>query len=173
MEDETGNWPKWVKNIAKKVVKAIKKVVSSVWKSIEAEIGVGVGVGGSISKNATAEFSRDTFIGLDDGELVTGNTVTSEVSLFDSKISTGETYRHVTEKGGKRINIAGTPYDSPLDMIHYPGVEKGNQVTFLLLSINESDEILISISASVHIGAGGHFSVEFNISEFLERIFEE
>jgi len=87
------------------------------------------------------------------------------------KYGVGNEYTHVSEKGGKRVNVEGTSLDGPLDMIHYPSTEKENAFSVPFVSISDSGEVLISISGSLHIGGGGHFSVSFNVTEFLERLF--
>ena len=38
--------------------------------------------------------------------------------------------------------------------------------------INDSNELLISLSISAHVGVGGHASVAFNISELFTRLFD-
>ena len=47
-----------------------------------------------------------------------------------------------------------------------------NQFSFVGLSINNSRQLVISISAGGHLGCGGHVSAGFNITEFLERLFD-
>lgn len=59
-----------------------------------------------------------------------------------------------------------------LGMIFYPDVTHGNQFAISIFSINSDGDFLISISASAHLGAGGHASLGFNVTEFRERIFD-
>jgi hypothetical protein len=56
--------------------------------------------------------SYDVFVGFDDLQSITGTKITSELSVFDSEIKIGDTYKHVSEKGGKRVSSANA-YDGP------------------------------------------------------------
>ncbi|MBQ9744290.1 MAG: hypothetical protein IJW19_04105 [Clostridia bacterium] len=57
-------------------------------------------------------------------------------------------------------------------MINYPEVTHGNQFAIGPFAINSSGDFLILISASAHLGLGGHVSAGFNVSEFIERLFD-
>ena len=70
------------------------------------------------------------------------------------------------------MSTPGTPWDGPFDMIHYPDVVKGNELAIGPFVMNNSGDLLVSVSASVHLGPGGVVSAGFNITEFFERIFE-
>ena len=111
-------------------------------------------------------------MGFDDGVVVTGNTITAEVSILDSDISIGDTYDHRVEEDGKRISSSGKASDGPFDMVNYPDVERGNQFAFGRLVIDSSGDVLISVSKSVHLGFGGHVSLSYNITEFAERLLD-
>jgi len=150
MTDASGNWPSF---------KDIGNFISNMWNafatSIEAQVGVGFGVGINVSNNITADLSRDTYVGIDDGEITTGNVILTELSLADSDISIGETYDHLVEKGGKRVSSSGNAMDGPFDMVNYPDVTQGNQLSIFIFAINSEGDFLISLSAGVHLGVGG------------------
>ena len=168
MTDASGNWPEWVENIGNFFYDIFDAAITS----IEAQVGIGFGIGVNVSDTVTAEISRDTYVGIDDGQIVTGNVITGEMSLLDSKISLGDTYNHLVEKGGQRVSSSGSAWDGPFDMINYPDVTHGNQFSFLFISVNESGDLLLSASVSIHIGIGGHASIGFNITEFWKRLFD-
>ena len=163
--DHSGNWPSW-----NEIGNFFYKIGEAILTSMELEIGIGLGIGASISDNITAEISRDTFVGFDDGELITGNVITAEMSLFDSNVSIGDTYKHVVEKGGRKITSSGSAMDGPFDMINYPDVTHGNQLTILIVSVDNDGDFVVGISPSVHMGFGGYFYVGFNVTEFMERL---
>ena len=169
LTDGSGNWPGWV-DFWNSVGSGIQNFTEALITSIEIEVGIGLGFGFDLSNNITAEISRDTYVGLDDGEFITGNVITAEMSLFDSAISIGDSYNHLVEKGGKRISSSGTALDGPFDMIFYPDVTHGNQWSILFLAQNSAGDYLVSLSAGAHLGGGGHASVAFNVSEFLRRL---
>ena len=104
---------------------------------------------------------------------MTGNVIASEVSLFDSKFGFGDTYDHRVEEDGVRVSSSGSPYDDPFAMKDYPDVKKGNQFACVPFVINNDGDILLSLSASAHVIIGGHVTIAFNISEFIEGIFSE
>jgi hypothetical protein len=115
--------------------------------------------------------SRDTFVGIDDGMLTTGNTITAEASILDSDVSIGDSYRFVSEKGGVKSS-SGTAADGPFDMINYPDVERGKQFAAGIFAISDSGDFLISIEVGAHVVIGGHLSASFNVSEYLRRLFD-
>lgn len=164
--DHNGNWPKWLEKIGK----SISNFFVDVYKSVEARVGFGNGIGFNASNNIKAELSRDTYVGFDDGEIITGNVITSEISIFDSRISIGDTYDYLVEKGGNRISDSGSPGDDPFDMNNYPDVTHGNEWSIWLVSKNSNGDYLIYLSKSVHFIFGGHVSIAFNVSEFRRRL---
>ena len=46
------------------------------------------------------------------------------------------------------------------------------QLIILFYTINNEGEELISISGSAHLGGDGHFSLGFNVTEFMRRLFD-
>ena len=180
MFDSAGDWPKWIEDAAgwvnDKIIQPAfsmgKNVINAAIDSVELKAGLGFGIGVDISNNIKAEFSRDTYIGVDDGELILGNVVATEISLLDSDMKVGDTYDHLSEKGGKAMTTSGLPSDGPLDMIHYPDVTKGNEFAFGPLVMSNSGDILISLSFGIHAGPGGFVSAGFNFTEFFKRIFD-
>ena len=152
-----------------KLASATVKTLTAFFSSFEARIGIGIGFGVDISDNVTVEISRDTYIGIDDGSLITGNVITTELSVFG--IGLGDSYDHLVEKGGKRVSSSGKPWDSPFEMVNYPDVKRGNIVSIGPFALSSSGDFLISISIGAHLGVGGHASLAFNVSEFLRRLF--
>ena len=169
LTDDNGNWPS-AKKIVEKSGGFVVKMYDSFIKSIEADVGIGFGFGANLSDNITAEAYRDTYVGIDDGEFVTGNKIGLEVSLFDI-IGIGDSYNHLVQKGDKRVSNSGSALDGPFDMIFYPDVKRGNIITFLIFSVNSEGDFLVSLSASAHLGAGGSASIALNLSEYYERLF--
>ena len=129
-----------------------------------------MGFGANISNTITAEASRDTYIGIDDGQSITGNIITAELSAFDN-FKIGDSFNHLVEKGGNRVTTSGSAYDGPFDMIFYDDVKHGPQWSYGLWVIDSDGDVLISWSASAHFIIGGHISFSINLSEFLERIY--
>ena len=168
MIDETGSWPKW----AEKLWRALGgNMLEAAATSVELEAGVGWGLDINLSNNVTIGMSRDTFVGIDDGMLTTGNTITAEASILDSDVSIGDSYRFVSEKGGVKSS-SGTAADGPFDMINYPDVERGKQFAAGIFAISDSGDFLISIEVGAHVVIGGHLSASFNVSEYLRRLFD-
>ena len=131
---------------------------------------MGFGIGLNLWDNATAEISRDTYIGQDNGEFITGNIITSELSVFDLPVA-GDTYNNVTERDGQRVS-SGKPSDGPFDMIDYPETESGNIFNIGFFSIKNNGDLVVSVSASAHFIFGGHVYIGLNLTEFFERLFE-
>ena len=169
--DENGMWPDW-NAIGASIVEFLYNIDNAVFSSIELRAGIGFGIGVEISGVGKAEISRDTYVGLDDGCITTGNVITTELSLLDSKAKLGNTYDHLVEKGGKRVSQSGNAWDSPFEMINYPDVTNGNEFSFLIFAINSEGEFLISASVGAHVIIGGHATASFNVSEFLVRLFD-
>ena len=165
MSDLSGNWPEWLKKLGKKLYNFGEALVSS----FEIEVGFGVGVGFDFLNHATAEASKSTFVRLNDGAIETGNTIVSELSLFDSEIKLGDTYEHISEINGNRVSSAN-PYDKPFDMIKYPDTTHGNHISVGPISVNSNGDCVFSSSISIYIGFGGRISAGFNISEFIRRL---
>ena len=165
MVDTTGRLPEWLK----KTGEWLSGLVGAFFRSIEADVGLGFGVGVDFSDNFTAQFSRETYVGIDDGVWVTGNIITSEVSLLE-RWKIGNTYNHLVEKDFERVSTSGSAFDGPFDMIHYPDVEKGGQFSFGLLQVNSEGEWLLSAGVGAYVGAGGHVGIAFNLSEFWEML---
>ena len=168
--DGEGEWPSW-NEFWNGVGDFFYNIGEAFVTSLEFEVGVGIGLGFDISNNITAEVSRDTYVGIDDGVLVTGNIVATEFSLADF-LSIGDTYNHLVEKDDKIVSSSAHPLDGPFDLINYPDVKRGNQFAIGPFVVNESGEFLISVSASAHLGGGGRISLSFNFSEFFERLLD-
>ena len=165
--DATGTLPKWLTNIGGGLLNFGEALV----KSIELQAGLGFGIGGNISSNVTAEISRDTYVGVDDGVLVTGNQITMELSLFDV-LGIGNTYNHLVEKDFKRVSTSANAHDGLFDMIHYPDTTLGSKIAIGPIEVNNEGDLLISIALSGHILFGGHASAAFNITEFWGRLVD-
>ena len=138
-------------------------------KSLEIEVGFGFGLGGSLSNNITAEVARDTYVGIDDGEIITGNKISAELSFLEY-YGIGGSFNHLVEKGGNRVSSSGNAYDGPFDMISYPDVKRENQFSVLIYSRNDKGEDLISFEPSAHLGIGGYLKISFNLTEFKRRL---
>ena len=159
------------KKIGQAVLGFVGNAVEAAITSVELEAGLGWGLDINISDNATIGMSRDTFVGIDDGMLVTGNTITAEASILDSDLSVGDSYRFVSEKGGVRSS-SGTAADGPFDMINYPDVERGKQFAIGPFAISDSGDFLISTGIGGHVIIGGYLSASFNVSEYFRRLFD-
>lgn len=57
-------------------------------------------------------------------------------------------------------------------MTYYPDVTHGYQFSFLFFAIDDSGDFLISVSAGAHVGGGGFASAAFNVTEFIERLYD-
>ena len=159
------------KKVAKKVWNFIENIPSAYFKSFEVCVGMGPGIGTDISDNITLQMSQELYVGLDDGQVITGNRITAEASILDI-IGIGETYNHLVEKGGERVTSSGDPDDKMLDMLKYPDTKEEKSVSFSIFAINEEGEFLITIGAGAFVGYGGSVNLSFNVSEYLERLFD-
>ena len=166
MYDPTGEWP-WLNWIVDFVV----NIVDAILCSIETQVGVGIGIGVNIADTVKLDGSRDTYIGIDDGKLVTGNVLSTEVSILDS-VGVGDEYDHRVEENFKRVSNSGTSYDSIFDIKNYPDVTRGNSISAGPVSVNSEGEVVISIGASAHFIFGGHAKFGFNITEFFQRLVD-
>ena len=150
----------------------IGNVFDATFSSVEVELGIGFGIGSNVLDTVTAELSRDTYVGIDDGVLVTGNVITAELSLADSDISIGDTYNHLVEKDGVRVSMSANATHGPFDMINYPDITRGNQLAIGPFVFNNSGDFVICFSGGAHLIFGGHFSIGFNVSEYYRRLFD-
>ncbi len=171
--DENGKWPTWeeIKDFFEKDPEDfVENIFDAAISSIEARVGVGPGIGVSLFNVIRLDFSRDSYIGFDDGVTIAGNYLVLKGSIFEF-IKLGDTYDQVTEKDGQRVS-SGSAYDSPFDMMHYPETVRGNKFSAGAFTINNDGEFVISSSAGLHFILGGHYSIGFNVSEFFERLFD-
>lgn len=83
--------------------------------------------------------------------------------------SIGDTYNHLVEKGGDLVTKSESSSDGPFDMIYYPDVTRGNQFTMGLFAVDSSGNTFITTSNSFHFIFGGHYSISFNVTEFINR----
>ena len=79
---------------------------------------------------------------------------------------------NLTQKKEYAYTTGSTENATPLDMIFYPDTEYGNQVAIGPVVVNNSGDVLLSLSASAHFFGGGHASIAFNLTEFFERLFD-
>ena len=70
-----------------------------------------------------------------------------------------------------RVTDSGSAWDSPFEMVNYPDVTHGNQLSIGHVSVSASGDVLISAGVSAHVIVGGHASISFNVSEFYRRLF--
>ena len=165
MVDEYGNWPSW-----KNIKKSLKNFATKLLSPVELQIGFGQGFGINFLDTLTAGFSRDTYFGIDDNNAIMGNVITSEISVFDSKLSIGDTYNHKVEENGERISNSGKPTDGPFDMMNYPDVTHGNEFAMPLFALNSEGELLLNFSIGAHFGIGGHIVIAYNVSEMCRLL---
>jgi hypothetical protein len=148
----------------------IKKCVNhydAMLNSIEIEGGLGYGLGASIDGVVSLELSRDFYVGVDDGVTVTGNVISAECEV--SGVSFGGTYMHTSEIDGV-MHYCQECYGE--DILNCSSTQKSSSLSYGLFSINSEGDLLIGFSASAHLGLGGHISVNFNVSEYIERLFD-
>ena len=114
-----------------------------------------LGIGGNVSDNVTLEASHTMYGGIDDGVLIAGTETTLEASAFDC-IKLGGTNNHLSEKDFKRVE----------------GADVAEQMlTVAIFQINGEGELLLTLGVGAYMGGGGNASIAFNVSEFVERLF--
>ena len=169
--DSEGEWPKWGKKLAKaaKVVAEFTvKVVVAAAESFEVQVGLGFGTTQMLAGGVEVETSRDTYVGLDDGKLTTGTRFNTTLSHGQKSISVSCDY--LSEKGGETVALPES--DSFIDALTNSDSEYTAELTFSKISVNSKGDILFGWQRSAYLGGGGYYSVKFNISEFVVRLFE-
>ena len=114
------------------------------------------------------ETSRDTYVGLDDGKLTTGTRFNTTLSHGQKSISVS--CDCLSEKGGETVALPES--DSFIDALTNSDSEYTAELTFSKISVNSKGDILFGWQRSACLGGGGYYSVKFNISEFVVRLFE-
>ena len=160
------------KKALEQTVNAIAEIVGTVLSCAEIKLNVGLGIGFDLSNNVTAELSRSVYVGFDDGEAITGNEATMELSLFD-KIGIGNTYDRLSEKGGRMVSPATNPNEGMFGMIEDPNTTIDQSFTIACFKFDDDGDFLISGSVGGYLGAGGEISVGYNFTELLKRLFWE
>ena len=168
--DGEGTWPKWMKKAAKAIVKVAEKVVVAAFESVEAQVGIGFGTRVNVSGVTAVETARDTYVGIDDGKLITGTLLSATMSVGDASLSVS--CDHLSEKGGESVTSSGSPSDNFLDMLSYSDAQYVVESSYGLWSLNSNGDLRFGPQKSYHQGAGGFYSFKFNITEFLIRVFE-
>lgn len=168
--DPNGEWATW-REFCKDVEKFFVNIIEAFISSFEVEVGGGIGLGISINDDVSAEISRDTFIGIDDGKIITGNAITSQLSFLELGI--GGRFKHISEVGGQRVTSSTSPWDGPLHMIFYPDTkfEYATSIDNKTVHSNSND-LKIEFSSSVHFGIGGYVSIGFNVMDLVRRLFD-
>ena len=152
--DYMGKWAAW-NSFWNNVLEVADAFVETIISSVELEVGFGFGVGFDLFNNISVGVCRDTYVGMDDSESITGNKFSGKVAVFDSKLSFGSSYNYRAEQGGNRVSK-----EIP-----------DNNFAIGPFLLNGENEVLFSFSDGVHFGIGGQVSVAFNITEFVRRIF--
>ena len=134
------------------------------------QVGIGEGIEFKIEGGGQAGYSRDTFVGIDDGELICGVEMTLGVSVAGEYVL-GDSYTYVSERGGKQTSLEYRADDGPWDMMNYSETTKSGKSCGLFAK-NSDGELLFSVGVSKHFIFGGHAKFAFNITEFWERLWD-
>ncbi len=146
--------------------------VDNLVSSAEVEVGLGYGFGASVS-DIGGKYYKDVYLALDDGEVSCGNIVAEEFSV--GPLSSGDTYKHCTNTWSgdyyhcSHCWIQGYSIEA---MTTCPDVETSSSQTYAIFTINDEGDFIIGVSADFHPLVGGHVSIGFNVTEYIERLFD-
>ena len=169
--DVSGNWPSW-NDFWNGVGNFFYNIGEAVLMSIEAEVSINEGVN---VKTGTVggEACRKTYIGLDDGKIITGTAVEASISFLQSFFEIGYEGNHLSEQGGKRVSSYGEAEDGPFDMLLYPDTVHTFELNVGPISVNQKGDFVFKLSTkNSYVGIGGKASVGINITEFIVRLFD-
>ena len=164
LSDESGNWPKWAKEIVNRVKYAVTmtyRIFTSPLKAVDAKVGVGVGIGGEFSGNAkgvtvsaTAKKSYTDSLQFKNGKFDIKSSNSQEFGLSVGKLSWGNSsgYEHSFFDKNCTCDLINTPIVKQAECY-------ANQAF-----IEES--YTIGFSASLYIGIGGEFSIGISLNDF-------
>ena len=170
--DDTGNWPSWkkikkvIKNTVKKVVEMIKQDYKKTKKAVknsfsfEIEAGMGVGIDVDVCKEVSLTglvvLNRDKF-SVEKGEA----SLTTEME-FSAGLSLGD----VVEWNPSAV------YSVETDKIKKGAPFYDNPYADWTIDTSISDDVVISLGASLYCVLGLGFDISFNLNEFIEIITE-
>lgn len=183
MTDENGHWPKWLENAASAVGNFTVKVVNALAGSFQAEGGVGVGLGASASvgpiKASVSAYQDGLTIGLKNGSTYTSIKGSAGISAQVTKkasLGISTEYEHRFETAGIQDWDDHTTMSMPWSVYNCPKTVKDPwQFSFPIIKPvegNLSSGLFIGISGEAHLGIGGHFSIGFDVNEFI-KVFNE
>ena len=175
MEDETGHWPKWMKEIGSRfvhTVKIISKIVASPFKAITAKVGGGIGFGAKATVNIN---SVPVEIGVVNS--IT-DSLTYEYGKFDVRNTTSTTLG---------VSFAGKADFSSSSGYEHSYFDKNCDCSFWNSSFGEkntctankdisSKDMTIGFSLGAYFLLGGEFSFGIDLkvwNDELISIFEE
>ena len=153
------------KTIGDIVVDSVVNFVDACWSAIEVEGGMGYGLGSSLLECGLAVY-RDFYVGIDDGNISTGSKVVA------TAVNLEQSWTHSAEKDGER-NVCELCRNNvnAHSIIHCPNSQSQQSASGGFISCNSNGEVIVSQSGSLHVLIGVHFSISFNITQFLEEVF--
>jgi len=187
--DSNGNWPQFlidvgssVANIFESIGNGFVKIVDALAESFQFEIGFGVGFGtsktiGPLQLSVTA-YQDSITLGTSNGDAF--SSIKGNASLLASVgkqgIGISTAYEHYFEKGGKRKTDEHTTFSMPWDVFNCNKTLKNplqiNVPIVKPVSGDISDRFFIGASGSSHFGIGGHYSIGFDLTRFIEIMSE-
>ena len=168
MTDSQGDWPTW-NEFWNRTTEILFGVIEAYITSLEYDAGIGQGLSVAVESFGFEAF-RDTYVGFDNGKLVSGNKAVAGLGIFVFGISYEADHR--TYSGGDNLKLSSQNSDGPLDMLNYSETDKSLIILCGPFSLDSDFDLRISFNSSAHIFFGGHFSAGFNFSEFIRRIQE-
>ena len=115
-------------------------------------------------------YYHDVYVGFDDGKARTGHIVAFEGSVGPASI--GDTFDHNYINGEEHNFCRNCGLDiSAKSIMECSNSKKdsSSSVEILGISIGDGDDLVLGLSGSFHVGLGGHVSVGFNLTEYVER----
>ncbi len=157
-------------DVGEAIVAEIENIGDAFISSIEVDAGTGWGFGAEVN-DVGCENYWDYYVGFDDGELVTGNVISSEISIGFYKF--GDEYRHCSEKGDEKFYCESCKKAmNGSSFISCDKTKRSSAVSFGPISIKNNGDICIGFSASAHLVYGGHAACAFNLTEFFGKLFD-
>ena len=183
MVDPTGNSWKAVEDFFSSAWNFGKKVAKGIIGSFQIEVGVGIGLGVGTSIGPfdikAAAYQDSITIGLKNTETYT--CIKGETGLYAGATKKGRfgfssSYEHRFETNLERDTDEHTTLSSPWEIFNCPKTLKDNfQFSIPIVKSVEgdfSDEIFMGLNIQTHLGIGGHFTMGWDLNEFLKIVME-
>lgn len=170
MSDPSGNWPKWVKEIANRFKYAVTmaaRIFTLPVKAIEVKAGAGVGIGVEVSAKAkgipvsvAAKKSYTSSLQLKKGKFDVISSNSQEIGVSVGKFSVGKSTgkEHSLFDENCTCNFFNTPIVKQSECIANKEFVDENYT--------------IGFSASLYLLIGGEISLAFNINDFFNEMID-